>query len=511
MKEHADGPLLVRISGTAAVLTINRPDQRNALNEPLLHLLRDTIADAAADPAVRSVIITGAGDRAFCAGADIRQMQEMGADWGREWTLLGQDVFLKLEALPKPVIAAINGIAVGGGCELALACDFRFMAEDARLGQPEVKLGLIPGWGGTQRLPRIVGASLAKDLIFSGRLMASDEALRVHLVNGTTPAGHVVQHALTYAAQFDQLPPLAVGFAKQAIDRGFDLHLIDGSLLEVELFTRAFETEDKAEGLGRFPREACGELQRPLDLARSTLHPDRHIGLMTSPTLPVDRPIRVLVAKPGLDGHDRGAKVVARALRDAGMEVIYTGIRQTPDMIAEAALQEDVDVVGLSIHSGAHMDLFPRILEAMRQRGIDDALVFAGGIIPDADVPVVKRMGITGVFGPGASLEKIVDEIRAACPRPPRSGLDPVRDSKVLALVAFDHQLVHHHRIVVRHAFHRLDAQPHHRTAVLTHRHGPLTLRHQVDPARKERTAHLQVAAPLELVKRRLAHHLPQQ
>jgi methylmalonyl-CoA mutase, C-terminal domain len=135
---------------------------------------------------------------------------------------------------------------------------------------------------------------------------------------------------------------------------------------------------------------------------------------MTTSTLPVDRPIRVLVAKPGLDGHDRGAKVVARALRDAGMEVIYTGIRQTPEMIAEAALQEDVDVVGLSIHSGAHMDLFPRILSAMRQRGIDDALVFAGGIIPDADVPVVKEMGIAGVFGPGASLEKIVDEIRSA-------------------------------------------------------------------------------------------------
>jgi methylmalonyl-CoA mutase, C-terminal domain len=126
-----------------------------------------------------------------------------------------------------------------------------------------------------------------------------------------------------------------------------------------------------------------------------------------------EHPIRVLVAKPGLDGHDRGAKVVARALRDAGMEVIYTGIRQTPDMIAEAALQEDVDVVGLSIHSGAHMDLFPRIIEALRARGVDDALVFAGGIIPDADVPIVKEMGVPAVFGPGASLEAMRDR-RAA-------------------------------------------------------------------------------------------------
>jgi methylmalonyl-CoA mutase, C-terminal domain len=122
----------------------------------------------------------------------------------------------------------------------------------------------------------------------------------------------------------------------------------------------------------------------------------------------------VLVAKPGLDGHDRGAKVVARALRDAGMEVIYTGIRQTPEMIAEAALQEDVDVIGLSIHSGAHLDLFPRIMAALRARGIDDALVFAGGIIPENDVPAVKAMGVREVFGPGASLEAIAASIREA-------------------------------------------------------------------------------------------------
>ena len=127
-----------------------------------------------------------------------------------------------------------------------------------------------------------------------------------------------------------------------------------------------------------------------------------------------DPPIRVLVAKPGLDGHDRGAKIVARALRDAGMEVIYTGIRQTPEMIAEAALQEDVDVIGLSIHSSAHLELFPRIIGALRERGVDDALVFAGGIIPDADVPAVQAMGVAGVFGPGTPLAEIVSAIRAA-------------------------------------------------------------------------------------------------
>ena len=125
-------------------------------------------------------------------------------------------------------------------------------------------------------------------------------------------------------------------------------------------------------------------------------------------------PIRVLVAKPGLDGHDRGAKVVARALRDAGMEVIYTGIRQTPEMIAEAALQEDVDAIGLSIHSGAHMALFPRIMDALRERGVDDALVFAGGIIPDDDITAIREMGIQAVFGPGATLASIVTAITEA-------------------------------------------------------------------------------------------------
>ena len=125
-----------------------------------------------------------------------------------------------------------------------------------------------------------------------------------------------------------------------------------------------------------------------------------------------EKKIRVLVAKPGLDGHDRGAKVIARALRDAGMEVVYTGIRQTPEMIAEAALQEDVDVVGISILSGAHMALFPRIMELLRQNGIDDVLVVAGGIIPDEDVPALNEMGIHGVFGPGTPTNVIVEFIR---------------------------------------------------------------------------------------------------
>jgi methylmalonyl-CoA mutase C-terminal domain/subunit len=128
------------------------------------------------------------------------------------------------------------------------------------------------------------------------------------------------------------------------------------------------------------------------------------------------RTIRVLIAKPGLDGHDRGAKVVARALRDAGMEVVYTGIRQTPQMIAEAALQEDVEVVGLSILSGAHLELFPRVIAELRQRGIDDVLLFCGGIIPEADIPAVKEMGFQGVFGPGTDTNDIISFVREHAP-----------------------------------------------------------------------------------------------
>ena len=126
----------------------------------------------------------------------------------------------------------------------------------------------------------------------------------------------------------------------------------------------------------------------------------------------IEEKIRILIAKPGLDGHDRGAKVIARALRDAGMEVIYTGLRQTPDMVVEAALQEDVDAIGLSILSGAHMTLFPRTLELLKEKGLDDVLVFGGGIIPDQDVPELKRLGVRGIFGPGTSTDTIVDFIR---------------------------------------------------------------------------------------------------
>ena len=178
------------------MLTLNRPEARNALNAEVLRLLRLVAAEAGADETVRAVVITGAGERAFCAGADIRGMSEMSAAGAREWAGLGHAVFRSLELLPKPVIAAVNGTAVGGGLELALACDLRVLAESARLGQPEIKLGMIPGWGGTQRLPRLAGMTLAREMVLTGELVGAEQALRAGLVNRVVPAPDVLPTAL---------------------------------------------------------------------------------------------------------------------------------------------------------------------------------------------------------------------------------------------------------------------------------------------------------------------------
>ncbi|HEX2037190.1 MAG TPA: enoyl-CoA hydratase/isomerase family protein, partial [Chloroflexota bacterium] len=176
MHPQTSGPLLIHQEATTALLTLNRPEARNALDESLLGLLRDALEEAATDTTVRAVVVTGAGERAFCAGADIRHMQTMKSEDARRWAQLGHDVFLTIENLPKPVIAAINGLALGGGCELALACDLRVMSDTAQLGQPEIKLGLIPGWGGTQRVFRLAGLTLAKELVMTGRLLGAEEA-----------------------------------------------------------------------------------------------------------------------------------------------------------------------------------------------------------------------------------------------------------------------------------------------------------------------------------------------
>jgi enoyl-CoA hydratase len=247
-----EGPLLLRREGVTAVLTLNRPEARNALDGSVLRLLERACASAAADAGVRAVVLTGAGERAFCAGADIRHMRSLATDAGRPWARAGHDTFQQLEDLPKPVIAAINGVALGGGCELALACDFRIMADSAAIGQPEIKLGLIPGWGGTQRLPRLVGLTLAKELVLTGRLLTAAEALHAGLANQVAPAAEVLARALDFAAQFATLPPIAVAAAKRAMHLGRDLPLAEANGVEVETFAQVFGSADKDEGIAAF-------------------------------------------------------------------------------------------------------------------------------------------------------------------------------------------------------------------------------------------------------------------
>jgi enoyl-CoA hydratase/carnithine racemase len=242
-----------RLAGTTAILTLNRPEQRNALDEEALHQLRTHIHRIASDRGIRAVVVTGSGDRAFCAGADIRHMGAMDAGAGSAWSRLGQDALAELEDLTKPVIAAVNGVAVGGGCELALACDVRVMAEGARIGLPETHLGIIPGWGGTQRLPRLVGVAHALDLILTGRLVDARDALGMGLVHATAPgAAEAVGWALQYADRFASMAPLAIAHAKRAVRAGIGAFSREAEGVEADLFGRAFATKDAREGLAAF-------------------------------------------------------------------------------------------------------------------------------------------------------------------------------------------------------------------------------------------------------------------
>ncbi|HZO97013.1 MAG TPA: enoyl-CoA hydratase/isomerase family protein [Gaiellaceae bacterium] len=205
-----------RRAGAVQVLTLNRPERLNAIDRDLLGLLADAVADAARDDAVGCVVVTGAGERAFSAGADVTGFPALDPLGAQELMRDGQRVFASLEACPKPVIAAVNGYALGGGLELALACDLRVATATAKLGQPEIALANLPGWGGTQRLPRIVGEAIAKDLIFTGRLVDADEALAVHLVNRLTD-GSALDAALTLAHELAEKAPAALAGAKAAI------------------------------------------------------------------------------------------------------------------------------------------------------------------------------------------------------------------------------------------------------------------------------------------------------
>ena len=244
----------VRLARDAAIatVTIDRPRQLNALDAATLRELARAIRELRRDEGVRAVVLTGAGEKAFSAGADIAAMKAMSAADGHAYSRLGHEVFARLEALPVPVVAAVNGVALGGGLELALACDLIVASARARLGQPEINLGLIPGFGGTQRLVRRVGVGRARDLVYLGRTVEADEALRIGLVDRVVPPEHVAEEATRLATELAAKPPLALAQAKRAIAVAADADLATGCRFEADAFGVTFATEDRVEGLTAF-------------------------------------------------------------------------------------------------------------------------------------------------------------------------------------------------------------------------------------------------------------------
>jgi enoyl-CoA hydratase len=235
-----------------AVITLDRPKVLNALNAATLAELDAVLDDVAADSSIRVVLLTGAGDRAFAAGADIRELAPLTADEGRKFALRGQAVFRKLEKLGKPVIACIHGFALGGGCELAMACTLRLAADNARLGQPEVKLGIVCGYGGTQRLPRLVGRGAGLKLLLTGAVIDAHEALRIGLVDEVMPADQLMSRAEALVLEIVANAPLAVAATLRAVDEGLDLPLDAALDREAASFGHLCGTADKDEGAEAF-------------------------------------------------------------------------------------------------------------------------------------------------------------------------------------------------------------------------------------------------------------------
>ena len=237
--------------GQIGIITINRPKALNALNADVLEDLK-AVLDGVDQDAVRCLIITGAGEKSFVAGADIAQMSTLTKEEGEAFGKKGNDIFRALEVFPIPVIAAVNGFALGGGCELAMSCDFRICSDNAMFGQPEVGLGITPGFGGTQRLARLIGPGMAKQLIYSARNIKADEALRIGLVNAVYPQAELMDQAKKIASGIAKNAPIAVRACKKAINEGQEVCMDEAIVIEEKLFGSCFETADQKEGMGAF-------------------------------------------------------------------------------------------------------------------------------------------------------------------------------------------------------------------------------------------------------------------
>lgn len=253
--------LLITEDNMIATIVINRPQAMNALNTDTLLELEDAIKNIRQKSNVRVVIITGGGEKAFIAGADISQMQSFNAIEGREFAMLGHRVFQALENLEIPVISAINGFALGGGLELALSCDFRIAAENAKFGQPEVGLGITPGFGGTQRLARLIGTGWAKQLIYSGDNIDAATALRIGLVNQVVTPEELMSVVEKVAKRISGRAPIAVKLSKAAINEGIQCDINRGCGIEADLFGLCFATEDQSEGMGSFLQKRTPEFK----------------------------------------------------------------------------------------------------------------------------------------------------------------------------------------------------------------------------------------------------------
>ncbi len=244
--------VLLEVEKGIGTVTVNRPRQLNALNEEVLYRMQDIFEECSERDDVKVVIITGAGDRAFVAGADIAAMKDKNVAEGMAFAELGQSVFGMLERMPKPVIAAVNGYALGGGTELAISCDIIIASENARFGQPEVNLGVFPGFGGTQRLARFLGKARAKEIIFTGEQFDAHRALTIGLVNRVVPHENLMDEARGLAQIIMSKGTVAIGLAKLAIESGYDVDLSNGLIIERSLFAQCFDTEDQKEGMAAF-------------------------------------------------------------------------------------------------------------------------------------------------------------------------------------------------------------------------------------------------------------------
>jgi len=253
--------VLYEQKGAIAYVTVNRPRLLNALNTPTWNDLRIAFEHARDDATVRGVILTGAGDKAFIAGADISELAHVTAFEAEQSSRFGQGVLDLIENLGKPVIAAVNGFALGGGCETAMACTIRIAVDTAKFGQPEVTLGLVPGGGGTQRLPRLVGKGRALQLILSGEMISAQEAYRIGLVNEVVPAADLIARAEAILRKIASNAPIAVKFAIEATNKGLETSQSEGSLLEASYFGLCAATEDKKEGTTAFLEKRAPQFQ----------------------------------------------------------------------------------------------------------------------------------------------------------------------------------------------------------------------------------------------------------